>query len=102
MEPEAKTNIILVHRCHVSEREWSVYELDDPYPQLWNNVFYQLCNCVLYLATAHVCLLLCKMMYCDVTSFYCVQYSMCVPVDVLFFESLSFLHVKYITTTIPL
>ena len=33
MEPEAKTNIILVHRCHVSEREWSVYELDDPYPQ---------------------------------------------------------------------
>ena len=54
------------------------------------------CVTVLYLATAHVCLLLlCKMIYCDVTSFYCMQYIVCVPVDVLFLESLSFLGEVY-------
>ena len=57
------------------------------------------CVTVLYVATAHVCLLLlCKTMYCDVTSFYCMQYIVCVHVDVLFLESLSFFQVKYIMT----
>ena len=41
------------------------------------------------------------MMYSDdVTSFYCMQYIVCVPFDVLFFESSSFLQVKYITTCV--